>query len=260
MKGKYEYITDLYLSGEYIKKHPSLHEQDSHWKVSKIIPFVDRFIDNINKDEINLLDVGGGTGLILKLVSNYIEEAYKIKVNKFSLDLSPEMLELQKKRNLNLKRALKEDIRKTSLGDKEIDLTLMIDVLEHVPNPIEALKELKRISKFVIFKVPLDDTLSVRIYDFIKRGEPRKNLIEDIGHINFYNFIKLKHQIIKNLGKILDFSFTNTFDYYLNSEYYKKRNTMPAKLKNFGGNYLFRLSPKLCSLIFPDFVMIIVKC
>lgn len=207
MKSINEYIKNLYLTDEYIIKNPSLSEEDSRWKVGKINPLVDRFIGYINKDKINLLDVGGGAGLILNAVSAHIEESYGIKVNKFALDLSPGMLEIQKKRNPDLKKVLNEDIRKTSLGNKEIDLTLMIDVLEHVPNPTEALEEAKRISNFVIFKVPLENNLVDRTSNFVKRGEPRQRTIETIGHINIYDIGKLKHQIEKHTGQVLDFYF-----------------------------------------------------
>ncbi len=255
-----EYVKNLYLTDEYIIKNPSLHEEDSPWKVSKIIPLVDRLIGYINKGEINLLDVGGGAGLVLNAVSIYIEESYGIKVNKFALDLSPGMLEIQKRRNTDLKRALNEDIRKTSLGNKEIDLTLMIDLLEHVPDPKEALEEVKRISDFVIFKVPLEDNLLLRTWNFVKRGEPRQRAIETVGHINVYNFSKLKHQIEKHTGQVLDFYFTNVFDYCHNSEHYKDKMTARSKLINFVSRYVFMVSPKLCSLIFSDFVIILVKC
>jgi len=229
-----EDIKNFYVTDEYIIKNPSLHEQDSPWKVSKIIPLIDAFVEGFNRDEINLLDVGGGAGLILNKVSTYIEETYKIKVNKFALDLSPGMLEIQKKRNPDIKRSLNEDISKTSLANKEMDITLMIDVLEHVTNPIETLKELQRISKFVIFKVPLEDNLLLRALDlfkvplednlllraldFVKRGRYRQRAIEIMGHINIYNFNKCKHQIEDHTGEVLDYYFTNVFEYFLNSE------------------------------------------
>ena len=255
-----EDIKNFYVTDEYIVKNPSLHEQDSPWKVSKIIPLIDTFVKGLNRDEINLLDVGGGAGLILNMTSTYIEETYKIKVNKFALDLSPGMLKIQKKRNPDLKKALNEDIRKTSLGNKEIDLTLMIDLLEHVPNPTEALEEVKRISKFVIFKVPLEDNLLLRALDFIKRGRYRQRAIEIMGHINVYNFNKLKHQVEDYTGEMSDYYFTNVFAYFLNSEHYIKNMDAKNKLQNSIASYVFRLSPKLCSFIFTDFVMILVKC
>ena len=237
-----------------------LHEKDSNWKVSKIIPLVDKFISYINKDIINLLDVGGGAGLILNMISIYIEKNYSIKVNKYLLDLSPGMLEVQKKKNLDFKKAFNEDIRKTSLSNKEIDLILMIDVLEHVPQPMEALEEVKRISKFIIFKVPLENNLISRMRNIIHKGKPRKNAIETIGHINVYDINKLKYQIEKHTGSVLNFYFTNSFEYYQASPYYKNSFKIKTKLLNYVAIYTFKLSPRLCSSIFNDFVMILAKC
>ena len=164
------------------------------------------------------------------------------------------------KRNPDLKKALNEDIRKTSLGDKEIDLTLMIDLLEHIPNPAKALEEAKRISEFVLFKVPLEDNLVSRTWNFVKRGEPRQHAIETVGHINVYNFNKLKYQIEKHTGQVLDSYFTNVFEYLRNSEHYKNKMSGKGKLINFVAMYMFRVSPRLCSFIFADFAMILVKC
>ena len=72
------------------------------------------------------------------------------------------MLDVQRKNNPDIKQTLNEDIRHTSLRDKHIDLMLMIDVLEHVPNPEEALEEARRGSHFLILKVPLEDNLLLR--------------------------------------------------------------------------------------------------
>jgi len=250
----------LHITDDCITKKPSLWEEDSPWKVSKIIPLIDTFVREIDRDEINLLDVGGGAGLILNVISAYIKDNHKIKVNKFALDLSPGALDIQKMRNPDLKRCLNEDISKTSLADKEIDLTLMIDVLEHVVNPTEALKELRRISKFVIFKVPLDDNLYYNIMNFITRGKVRQTSIESSGHINIYRFSKLKQQIEKYTGVVLEYRFTDAFDYYLNSELYHKNMGLRGKLMDYIALGLFKLSPRLCSLIFADFAMILVKC
>lgn len=255
-----KYLKILYQTNEYIIKNPSLHVEDSHWKVSKIIPLINKFLGYIDKDEINLLDVGGGAGLILKTVSQFIEKKDSIIVNKFALDLSPSMLEIQKKINPDFKKALNEDIRKTSLGNKDIDLTLMIDILEHVPTPTKALEEIKRISNFVIFKVPLDDNLSVRTWNFINKGKPRHRKINVQGHINIYNFSKLKYQIDKHNGRVLDFNFSNVFEYFRQSKYHRNNMNLGNKIVNILGTCMFRLSPNFCSHIFHDFVIVLVKC
>ena len=139
-------------------QNPSLFDIDVPFKVKNIIPLIDRFIKEYShqKDGINILDVGGGSGLILNEISSYISEKHGMKINKYALDLTPGMFENQKKINPDILTVLNEDKCNTSIKDSEIDLTLMIDVLEHVANPIKALEELRRISDFVIFKVPLE--------------------------------------------------------------------------------------------------------
>lgn len=252
------YIKNFYKKDEYITKNPSLHEEDSSWKIKKIIPLVDKFCCETKQDEINLLDVGGGAGLIINSISNYIQKNYGIKVNKFLLDLSPGMLENQKKVNPDYKLALQEDIQNTSLNNMQIDLTLMIDVLEHVSDPISTLKELKRISKFVIFKVPLEDNLFENTCNFFTFGRIRRNKIELAGHINVYNFDKLKSQI-ENNGQILDYCFTNASEWFSKDHHQRRNRRTLFKLKDLIAANVFRLSPKYCSYIFFDFVNILVK-
>lgn len=260
MKNAPPYTKNLYEKDEYIIKNPSLHEEDSSWKVSKIKPLVFKVITEINKKEINLLDVGGGAGVILDVVSTCIETSKNIKVNRFALDLSPGMLEIQKKRNPLLIMALNEDISKTSLSNKEIDLTLMIDLLEHVSNTKDVLEEVKRISKYVIFKVPLEDNIIFRMWNFVNKGKLRSKLVENIGHINVYNINKLRYEIEKHTGQIIDFNYTNVFDYILNSAHYKNKMRTKNKLVHRIAAFVFKISPKWCSVIFSDFVMVLVRC
>lgn len=260
MKNIEEFNKYLYLLDAYITMNPSLHEEDSPWKMEKIIPLVDMFVRYVNKQEINLLDVGGGAGLILNSVAKYFEVQHSIYVTKYAVDLSPGMLQVQKERNPDLAKALNEDIRYTSLADKEIDLTLMIDLLEHVPNPAEALEEAKRISRFIIFKVPLENNLLAILGNIASISRRDEVQVKRLVHINTYQFHSLRKQIEDHTGRILNFSFTNACDYFRNSEHFKNKVSPTAKLINLIGAYTYKISPRLCSAIFGDFVVILVKC
>lgn len=251
---------DLYVTDEYIKRNPSLHEEDSLWKVSKIVPLVDICIEYINKDTINLLDVGGGAGLILSALSSHIRTKHGIGVNKFALDLSPGMLQIQKDMNPDLVRVLNEDICGTSLHNKEIDLTLMVDILEHVPDPVAALEEAKRISRYVILKVPLEDNLTFGVSNLIHRGKIKKQHIENLGHINFYDLAKLERQLRSHLGSILKLNFTNVSEYYLRSPRYRQKMSLKGLFLSRIAAGVYKHSPRLCSLLFTDFVVILVGC
>jgi SAM-dependent methyltransferase len=249
---------NIYTSGEYLQNNPTLDVEDTPWKLEKILPALDNFVkDSIVKD-ITLLDVGGGAGLILKGVSDYLRER-NINVKKYSLDLSKEMLQIQKENNPDMITLLEGGIEKTSFRDKGIDLVLMVDVLEHVSDPVAALKELNRISKYVIFKVPLEDNLYYNMLNFIKRGGLRRYIINKVGHINSYNFAKLRDEIIGYTGQILCYSFMNVFAFYLSRDYHKQLLARERILYSFG-KLTFNLSPQLCSCFFPDSVVILVKC
>ena len=249
----------LYLTNEYVLQNPSLHVEDSHWKVTKIRQLLDGFLndykENFELQKLSILDAGGGAGLILKKIAGEIEKNYGIEVKKYALDASPHALEIQKETNPDLKKALNESICKTSIKTNEIDLALFIDVLEHLPDPISALNELKRVSKFVIMKVPLEDNLYCNTMNAITKGKFRENLIETCGHINVYDFKTLKHQIEENLGKIVNYYYTNVFQYLLS-----KSSNLRSKVINKFAAQLYRISPTLCSIIFYDFVILLIKC
>ncbi|OGO23740.1 MAG: hypothetical protein A2144_05185 [Chloroflexi bacterium RBG_16_50_9] len=252
-----ELVKNLFLKDEYVTKTASLHEEESEWKIGKIVPLVDKFVHQIKKRELSILDVGGGAGLILSAISARIESNHGIKVNKYALDLSPHMLEIQRKRNPDIVKTLNEDIRKTSLGNKEIDLILLIDVLEHIPNPTEALKELKRISRFSILKVPLEDCLVLAVWNYLNMGRPRKYDRKTYGHINIYNFKRLKHEIETHAGKLLNCHFSPTIKSGRDTE----RSIKPASwLKDIIALPVYYCSPRLCSMIFGTSAFVLVKC
>ena len=261
MKENRKDITTLYTSDEYIAQNPTLFQGDSPWKVSKIVPLVNELMKSHiseNKTDITILDVGGGAGLILNSISEYFTRQYQIKVHKNVLDLSPGMLAVQKNNNPDIERALEGDIRKTPFGNKTIDVTLMIDVLEHVPEPSMGLQELMRISKFVIIKVPLDDILLWRLLDFTKRAKKRKGSQREHGHINHYNVRTIKESVRKHCGRIIFFSYTNVFDYELKSKGGKLGYGLKLRLVCY--QLLNKICPRLVCCITLDYAMLLVKC
>ena len=253
----------LYTTEEYIVKNPSLHKHDSLWKVSLIVPLIDVLATCYNLldgREISILDVGGGAGVVLRETAFYVARTYSVRVNKLALDLSPGMLEIQKEYNPDLQKAVNEDICRTSLSAKVADLTLMIDVLEHVPDPIAALEELNRISRFVIFKVPLEDNLVLKIGNCLSGGRLRDRAIRDMGHINVYNFSRLKYDTEKYTGRVLYSDFANLSGYLRNSESYKSSMRLWDKLRHLAAASLFRVSPRVCASVFTDFAVILAQC
>ena len=239
--------------------NPGLHEEDSQWKTSKLCPLVDAFLVRHQKDEIILLDVGGGAGAILSEIANLIRRHQNKSVKKYALDLSPGALEIQCARNPDIVKALSEDIRKTSLVDKEVDLALMIDVLEHIPEPYRALEELKRIARFVIFKVPIEKTLWTKMADFVRGPQRKQEILASIGHVNFYTPHELRSQIERHLGRIVEFRYADSFRPIQSTKLYTELGLF-QKLPFIIGPILFKISPVLCLRIFVDSALFLVEC
>lgn len=252
--------TDPYVDDKYWAKNQNFFEIDTLFKVNKIIPFIEIALKEINKDEINILDVGGGSGLILMHIARYIESSHQIRVNKFALDLSPKALKIQKNNNPDLLKTLKEDISQCSLKNGEIDIVLMIDVLEHVPDTRKTLSELQRISSFTIFKVPIENTISFKVINLFS-GNKYKKKINDMGHIHIFSEKKLLIEIKKSYGTIIDYYYTNIF-----YELYKRGKDSSGnkisffkKIIYYFSSIIFKISPKISSAILTDYIMVIAK-
>jgi len=246
---KYLSPTDYYSSDDYIDKNPSLHEEDSDWKVKMIWPYVENICDRLKRKEIIVLDVGGGAGKILSDVCYKIEQKYNLRIKKTILDLSQKMLDLQLKNNSG-SQVLKKDIRSTNLPNKSVDLVLMIDVIEHVPKPEKAMKEIARISDFVIFKVPLEDNLILKLLNLITLGRFREEKTLGVnGHINTYNIKTLTEEIENHCGQIIEYEYTNAHEYFLKSKDYQRRNTFVHRLTYFFGNILYKLHPAISAKV-----------
>ncbi len=259
MKKSYN-CESFYKKDFYFYKNPQLHIRDSLWKVKQILPYIDGLLSFIDKKTLNILDVGGGTGIILKKIGIYIKTNYQISINKYLLDLSPKILEVQKKNNQDYTLAINKNIKYTGIKRKKIDITLMIDVLEHVPNPNIALKEISKISDFAIFKIPLQKNLFFYVENFLRRGKLKKLAITSVGHINFYNPSLLFRNIKKNCGKVIDFHFTNVHNYSFKSPYYFNKRSIFGRAVDLFFSLIYHISPHLASLLGGDYIMILVNC
>ena len=253
-------IKQFYETDDYISKHPSLHEEDSPWKLEKILPLVDVFLRMHKASTVHLLDTGGGAGVILRETGRHISGAGR-KVVKSALDLSPGMLEVQKRNNPDLTRAISGDIAKMPFVDKDVDLMLLVDVLEHVPNPDQALREVSRIAQFALLKVPLDKNLFYRTQNFFERGRLRDRSVHNLGHVNAYSFGSLKRDIERHGGEVVSHRFTNAYRYALRpANQQSNQQTRWGRFENAMntlGSAVFVISPRLASLLFNEFVVVL---
>jgi len=121
----------------------------------------------------NVLEVGAGEGSVLHWLSNY-----KFSQNLYGIEISESGIEITKSKNIeNLKEILLFDGYKIPFNDNYFDLIICSHVMEHVEHERVLLREIKRVSKYQIFEVPIDFSFYVdkKIKHFLS-----------YGHINIY--------------------------------------------------------------------------
>jgi ubiquinone/menaquinone biosynthesis C-methylase UbiE len=120
-----------------------------------------------------VLDFGAGEGSILKFFdeSSLFEELY-------ALEISDSGIAQIKKRELKKLRELKKfNGYNTEYSDNEFDLVYCSHVIEHVEHPRLVLREIKRISKYQVFEIPLD---------YSKNVDSKIKHFLGYGHINIF--------------------------------------------------------------------------
>jgi ubiquinone/menaquinone biosynthesis C-methylase UbiE len=120
-----------------------------------------------------VLEVGSGEGSILDWLSKW-----DFSNNLNAIEISASGIEIIKSKNIkNLHDVLLFDGYKIPYADNHFDLVICSHVLEHVEHERVLLREIKRVSRYQIFEVPIDFSFYVdkKIRHFLA-----------YGHINIY--------------------------------------------------------------------------
>ncbi|HZR40560.1 MAG TPA: methyltransferase domain-containing protein [Ktedonobacteraceae bacterium] len=183
----------LYTDGDYLKKNPTWHTEESPWKAKQVLRM-------LAQDQIapgTICEIGCGAGEVLKQLQGKMEETCVF----CGYDVSPQAFELTKgKGNERLSFKL-ADIRNEQ--DVFFDLALVLDVLEHLEDYFSFLRDIRSKSRYKIFHIPLD--LSVQT---VLRTNGLLKVREAYGHLHYFTK-EIALQMLKDSGyKIIDYFYT----------------------------------------------------
>jgi len=208
--------------------------------------YVARLLENVewNHSEINILDIGGGAGLLGKFVCEWFENR-GYRVFAAALDLSEEMLEIQKRNNPYIKSIYHGDI--VLLGEEVFDLVLMIDVIEHIENCEQFADNLNKYTEFIIYNIPVEINLVDTLRNIAMQKRYYKIQTESLGHIHFFSvqsavrFIARHHEVLKTL-------FAGYASYFLFSpypDYVNQRKRLIRKIELILSSFIEKVTPFL---------------
>jgi len=188
---------EFYTQGEYLSKHPDWHTADSAWKASNILKILSK--NNIHPQTV--IEIGCGSGEILRK----LQEQLPAKVKFSGYEISPQAFELSKQReNAGLKFYLQD--LSTIPANRQADLSLMIDVFEHVEDFYGFLKQAKDKARHIIFHIPLD--LSVQS---VLRGSPLMRKRKNSGHIHYFTKETALSALEDTGYEVVDWFYTGSY-------------------------------------------------
>jgi 2-polyprenyl-3-methyl-5-hydroxy-6-metoxy-1,4-benzoquinol methylase len=206
--------TLLYTSGEYLESHPTWHVEDSQWKAKQVI----KMIKNHNIQVDSVCEIGCGVGEILRqlylhLPDNIIFSGYEVSPQAFEQCQSRK----QNRLNFHLKNILQEDVF--------FDIGLCLDVFEHVPDYLNFLTAIRTKSKYKIFHIPLDISVSSVIRGNILLQSWQKN-----GHIHFFDKETALAALEDSGYKIIDYFYTPYYVEATNKSLKSNLMALPRKI------------------------------
>ena len=195
----------------------------------------------VKNNRIKILDIGGGAGIIGKLVLEYFQES-GIVVSFHSLDLSTQMLKIQLKNNPQIKKIINCSINECPKSN--YDLVLMIDVIEHIEEKEDSAKILNKLGKNIIYNIPIE----INFFDILKYLKSffryYKRQKKRWGHIHFFSFTS-SQSFLRRHYKIIDSYFQPYCFHYRYSD-----NESYLKLRR---DFLWKIELKISCWIFNNF-------
>lgn len=159
-----------YSDGEYLAANPTWGEEDSAWKAERIHSLWKRCGLPVPD---SVAEIGCGAGLILAT----LQEKFPGTVSYSGYDIAPAAIEMARKRSNPHLSFHREDLLR---AERRFDVLLCIDVFEHVENPFEFLRTIRRLAPIVVFNIPLEMHVAGVLINHQKWTR------RQYGHLHFY--------------------------------------------------------------------------
>ncbi len=161
-------IADRYLGDQYVTSNPDWHVADSPWKAAQILAMLKA------EPVETVCEVGCGAGEILRQLHDRMPATRRL----VGYEIAGVPLTMAAERTTE---RLSFKLMDAADDDEVFDLMLIMDVIEHVLDPISFLRNLRFKARRTILHVPLD--LSVQ--SVIRPGK-LTSWRERVGHIHYF--------------------------------------------------------------------------
>ena len=171
-----------YYEEDYAVDNPQWHVEDADDKVRDVL----RSICRVHLHPRSVCDIGCGAGEVLAQLHRRLRTERAV-----GYDISRYAIALARKREAS---GLRFCLAEASQDDESFDLMLMLDVIEHVADPVGFLRSVNHKAQVAIINLPLElSALKVLSAHSLVRGR------RGLGHINYFNE-QLARELLNEAG------------------------------------------------------------
>ncbi len=162
-------VSSRYLDGEYAARNPHWDAEDAPWKSGRIIALLERH----GLRPRRITEVGCGAGGVLAELRRALPDA-----SLAGIDIAPGAEKLWPQ---HAWAKIEFSIGDFLATDRESDVILLLDVIEHLENPFEYLVRIRSRAPLFILHFPLDLS-AVSVF----RESPLLFVREKVGHVHYF--------------------------------------------------------------------------
>lgn len=207
---------DSYESGKYLENNPTWDKEDSPWKALQVRKLMTR--NHLSPHSI--VEVGCGAGGVLAALSDSLPKSTVLTGYEIATDACA-FWDEHRDKGINYVQ-----------GDffccaQKFDVLLLLDVIEHVPDPFEFLAQMHGRANFYIFHFPLDLSALTVI-----RESPLLYVRNKVGHIHYFTK-GLALALLNESGfEVLDAFYTGAYSSAPRKNWRKRLALIPRYLIN----------------------------
>ena len=160
-----------YLTDAYALSNPTWDEEDSAWKAALVC----EILRDAALYPKRIADVGCGAGGVLATLRSSFVEAHLA-----GFDIAPGAAKLWQQHASARVEYIQGDFLDVR-NEQRYDLIMLLDVLEHLPDPIAFLTDVAPRADYFVFHFPLDLSVST-----VLRETPLLYARRKVGHLHYY--------------------------------------------------------------------------